>query len=372
MPGLLGQGQSLPQHLLAPLDVVALHHQPVGPQDLGQKYRVSEFPGDLKAFGPGFEALLGNSPKVGVLTQDAERRCLEDTVTSGAGRRQRFIGHARLRDPVHVEHQRLAQKSGGPDPLLGSLTGLGQSPLQESHRFGVAPGEPPIPPGPSEHPESRGRTVRLGQEVLYGQPQVGVLLLEPSGPHRLQGPVEFDARLLGVGQIPLGMGDPQFLRFRPTGLSQPFGPVLSQGLEHPETDLGPPKIGHHQALVDQRGQEVGDLGGDQIAESADGFGGFELEATGEHGQPSEQDPLGLREQVERPVDQSPQGLLARQGGAVPSGEKPEAMLQTVVELPQRHRPQLGGGQFNGQRHPIEAATDGGDQGELVLGREAGY
>ena len=67
--------------------------------------------------------------------------------------------------------------------------------------------------------------------------------------------------------------------------------------------------------------------------------------------------LGSVEQRIRPVDGGPQRLMSRQGGAAPAGEEAEALVEAVVKAVQGQGPQPGGGQLDGQRHPVQAAAD---------------
>jgi hypothetical protein len=74
---------------------------------------------------------------------------------------------------------------------------------------------------------------------------------------------------------------------------------IADGLEQLEAIVGSPD----HAAVDECGQRV-DLG------VADGFRGLERESAGEYGQPREQRPLALLQQVVAPLQRVPQRLLA--------------------------------------------------------------
>jgi len=77
----------------------------------------------------------------------------------------------------------------------------------------------------------------------------------------------------------------------------------------------------------------------------------------EDGQPPQDRAFGRVQQVPGPVDDGAQGLLARQYGPAAAGQQPEAVVETVGDLPRGEQPEAGGGQFDGQRQSVEPPAD---------------
>ena len=97
------------------------------------------------------------------------------------------------------------------------------------------------------------------------------------------------------------------------GCSQALQGVLAHGLQHVvATALG---IQHYQGFLDQLGQQLQHVGGPQISQRGDLLRGLKAPATCKDRQASEKHALGGGEQFMAPVDQCPQGLVARQVGA---------------------------------------------------------
>ena len=94
----------------------------------------------------------------------------------------------------------------------------------------------------------------------------------------------------------------------------------------------PGGLGHDQALVHQRPEQVGDIQHVQAAGPAHRLGRVQAEAAGEHRQAPQQHLLGAGQQRIRPGDGRPQGLLAFQRGAAAPGQQPEPLVQPVVQL----------------------------------------
>ena len=155
------------------------------------------------------------------------------------------------------------------------------------------------------------------------------------------------------------------------GLGEPFGGELADGLQQPVAQGSPGWLGHDQALVHQRAEQVGDVERLDVAEAAHRLGGVQIEALGEHRQAPQQRLLGAVEQRIGPVDGRPQGLLALQGGAASPGEQAEALVEAVVQARQRQRAQPGGGQLDGQRHPVQPPADRHHQRAGLLVHGAG-
>lgn len=81
------------------------------------------------------------------------------------------------------------------------------------------------------------------------------------------------------------------------------------------------------------------------------------ESADEHRQPSQYGPLQIGKKVVAPVHRRRERLLAWDGGASPSGEESEALVQTLGDLPWGHDPHPGGRELDRQRDPIKAPAD---------------
>ena len=127
--------------------------------------------------------------------------------------------------------------------------------------------------------------------------------------------------------------------------------------------LGP----EHQRLVDQRGQAVEDVPA-ELPGTADGLGRLQRPAAGEHRQPGEQPPLGVREQVVAPGDGAAQGPLPVREGPGPGGQQREAPLQAGQDLLGGQDLGAGGGQLDGQGQPVEPGGDLGHRRGVLGGQ----
>src|SRR6266511_5076519 len=78
---------------------------------------------------------------------------------------------------------------------------------------------------------------------------------------------------------------------------------------------------------------------------------------GEHRQAQEQPLLLWREQVEGPVDDPAEGVVARVAAAVGRPEQLEPRIQPVGEVVDGQRADPRGGQLDRQREAVEGAAD---------------
>jgi len=145
--------------------------------------------------------------------------------------------------------------------------------------------------------------------VPGGAPQVRLVGVQPGEPGPLVGPGQVRGGRLGGGQevTAVRRGD-GFVRAR---LGQPFGGELADSLQQPVTQSSPGRLGHHQALVHQRPEQLGHVEHVDGTRAADRFGGVQIEALGEGRQALQEQLLRAVEQRIRPVDGRPQCLLAR-------------------------------------------------------------
>src|SRR5215211_4658163 len=253
-------------------------------------------------------------------------------------------------------------------PGPGSASSSRPGPPQPRPRpAGTAPDSPRTGPGEGLGPRRRRLPPQgQGQELLQPAPalgQVPALLPEPpQRPRRLLGPVglagvgrppERGAQvgllqvatvqplaLVGAGEVRLGgerrveevlgVAPPDLLQVAVFG--QPLLPELADRLQHGEPGVAGRGLGpEHQRLVDQRGQAVEDVQA-ELPGTADRLGRLQRPAAGEHRQPGEQSPLGVREQVVAPGDGAAQGPLPVWEGPGPGGQQREAPLQAGQDL----------------------------------------
>ena len=159
---------------------------------------------------------------------------------------------------------------------------------------------------------------------------------------------------------------------RLAGLGQLLLGVLADRLEQAVARLAAGAVGDDERLLDQRRDEIEDRLGLERVGGGYGLGGIEREAAREDGQPAQQRPLGLGEEVVAPVDQRAQRLLAAQRGARAAGEQAEAVAEAVGDLLGRQHRDAGGRQLDRERYPVEPMADLRDRGRVLGGeREAG-
>jgi hypothetical protein len=84
-----------------------------------------------------------------------------------------------------------------------------------------------------------------------------------------------------------------------------------------------------------------------------GLGGVQGEWAREGGQPPENALLGLAEQLVAPVDRGFQRPLPRRGDPVGADQQPEPVIEPVEQLSEAERLDLGGGQLDRQRYPVQ-------------------
>jgi hypothetical protein len=104
------------------------------------------------------------------------------------------------------------------------------------------------------------RSIPPVQTPGEGRAQVVVVRLQTGEPPLLVGSGQFRLRLLGQGQAPGRVPAPHLVLL--TGRRQPFEPVLSDRLQHPEPPLVVPTMVYpDETLVDERGEPFEDARG---------------------------------------------------------------------------------------------------------------
>ena len=159
-------------------------------------------------------------------------------------------------------------------------------------------------------------------------------------------------------------------------LGQLGRPVLPDGLEEAVAHVDAFAVDHHQGLVDQVGEEVEDLElyrrSGTLLLPHHRLRRLEVEAARKDSQAAQGDLLGGGEQVVAPVHRRRQRLVPGHSSADPSGEQPEALIQSPGQVLGAEDPDAGGGELEGQGDAVEAPADLGDGGGVGLARtEAG-
>src|SRR5207302_6670031 len=127
-----------------------------------------------------------------------------------------------------------------------------------------------------------------------------------------------------------------------------------------------------EGLVDQVGEETQDFPVLERRAGADPFGRAKREPPGEGGQPTEQDPLRVGEEVMTPLHRRLERLLPGEGSTGAAGEQAEAITQAIEDTLRAQGPDPSGGQFDGQRDTVQANADGGDgRGVATVDPEGG-
>ena len=126
---------------------------------------------------------------------------------------------------------------------------------------------------------------------------------------------------------------------------------LADGLEHPVADAARRVADAEQRLVDEPLDRI------QRAVAEHRVRGLEREPVVEEGEPAQRAPLGVVDQVPRPVDHGEQRLVAVGRATVAAAQQREAVLEPPVDLLDRHRPDLRRGQLDRQRETVEPGHD---------------
>lgn len=116
-----------------------------------------------------------------------------------------------------------------------------------------------------------------------GAPQVGLIGIQPGQPAALRRTGQVNGRLLGHRQ------EMRAVRRRDrgglavvAGLDEPLGGEQPDRLQQPVPQGSPGRLGHHQALVHQRPEQIRDIQHVQAAGPAHRLGRVQAEAAGEH------------------------------------------------------------------------------------------
>ena len=136
---------------------------------------------------------------------------------------------------------------------------------------------------------------------------------------------------------------------------EPVLGILADRLERPvAAGLG---LQADERFLDQRGQEFQHVCDVEPRSGADSFGPLQRPAAGKHGESPEQRALYQVQQIVAPVDQRAQRLLARRCCSAALRQQPEAIVEPFGNRLHRQRAQPRGGELDGERDAVEAATD---------------
>ena len=162
-------------------------------------------------------------------------------------------------------------------------------------------------------------------------------------------------RLLCQQQVIIAMTASQ--RFGLSRTGQPLRAELADGFQHPVP--GPAaRIGlacQHR-LIDQLRDARQHVPGIQTVPSAHSLGSVQIEFAGKHRAAGPELALGLRAQVEAPLDGGLQCLVPGRTVPLPAREQLEAVLQPVKDLLSREHTQPDRGQLDRQRNAVQATA----------------
>ena len=148
----------------------------------------------------------------------------------------------------------------------------------------------------------------------------------------------------------------------PLGLDvrQPGGGIGAQGLKHPiAADAAGPRPREHR-LLGEPGDQVGDPAGGKVVVGHDRLRHRDVERRREHRQAQEQPLLVGAEQLEGPVDDGAEGVVAGVAAAAAGPEQVEAGVQPVGQVVDGQGADAGGGQLDGQGEAVQGAADVAD------------
>ena len=178
---------------------------------------------------------------------------------------------------------------------------------------------------------------------------------------RWSAPRRCGSAVLRQGHERLGVAPRDDVRLAPG--REHLGGVLADRLEHREARLDVGRglvLEPDQALVLELADPVDDVATDLVGGAADRLGHRQVEPATEHGQPIEQPPRAVVEQVVAPGDRPAQGLLSLGQVARPGGQRRQVVVEAGQDLVGREQLDPRGGELDGQRHAVQPRGDPGD------------
>ena len=187
-----------------------------------------------------------------------------------------------------------------------------------------------------------------------------MLPLQAIQPRPLAGPGQGRLRLFRQLGVEAGVAAPRGPGRGPRGRSavQALAGVLPQRLREPEAHPGVLLFaGVDQRLLHQEREQGQDVRLVEALPGAHRFRRLEGEAPGEDGQAVEEGALLRGQQAVAPVHQGAQGLVTGRGGAVPSGQEAETVVQALGQLAWTEHRHAGRRQLDGQGDAVQPAAD---------------
>ena len=169
------------------------------------------------------------------------------------------------------------------------------------------------------------------------------------------------------------MGGPSHGHFLLPVAEQLLGGIVADGLEEVIAGRRSNRLGLHEALVDERSEDLDDVVALDLVHCAHLFGGSERPSVHEDREPAQRPLLGRIEELERPVDGCSERLLAGHRRAAAAGQQPETVVEALGDLDGRQPAKAGCRQLQREGNPVELPADRchGD-GDVAGGLEVGY
>ena len=139
-------------------------------------------------------------------------------------------------------------------------------------------------------------------------------------------------------------------------LDQPISPILPHRFQQSVAGVTVLLLCYHQTLIHQTHQKVKHFPVFDTGANADGLRCLRCPPACQDRNTTKQGFLRKREQIIRPVDQCPQGLLPGQSSSAASREQAEAVVEFAVDLLHRQRAHSGGSEFYGKGNTIELSA----------------
>ena len=205
-----------------------------------------------------------------------------------------------------------------------------------------------------------------GERGLECPPDRGADVVElgshPCAPHVLIGTFQSRARLLREAGEVLGVTPAPSVGV--AGLVEALACVRSERLQHRVSRATVCRaVADHHGLADQARERLDGIPALDALPGRHGFGRGRTEGSREDAESSEDALLGRRTEREGPVDRGAQGLVALDGGTSPTGQEPEAFVETSRDLGRAHGDDSRRrGELDRERDAVEPSAQLPDRG----------